>query len=95
MTKKVTFDKLGKIQLRRLREDVRLGSVFVSDYENRYGLDPDMVCTFFDGFCDYIQELMEEDGFIFTTHNDFYDTFDKYDTIENLYDWYCCIEWGC
>lgn len=45
-----------------LRRDVSLGSVFISDYENRFGISPEQVCTFFDGYNSFIEELIENNN---------------------------------
>lgn len=46
-----------------LRKQIVLGSLFISDYENDFGLDPKEVCDFFDSFwSSYVYELAEEDG---------------------------------
>lgn len=75
--------RLGKIQLKRLREDVCLGSLFIRDYENRYGIDAHTVWAFFDGFEEYIEELMAEKG----DKRNFYIARQDYDTLENLRNW--------
>lgn len=78
---------MGKTRLRRLREDITLGSLFIRDYENRYGLDPHVVCAFFEGFETYIEEMMLDDGF---TDADYLDKRPEYDTLENLVAWQGC-----
>ena len=72
-----------------LRKQVYLNSLFFSDYENSYGIDSHQVCNFFDGFIDYISELMDEDGM---SDEDFFDNLDKYDTTDNLLEWYGCFD---
>lgn len=88
MSEWVKIARLGKIQLKRLREDVCLGSLFIRDYENRYGIDAHTVWAFFDGFEDYIEEMMLEDGY---TDADYLDKRAEYDTLENLRNWQSCI----
>jgi hypothetical protein len=77
---------LGKIQLKRLRNDITLGSLYISDYRNRYNIDPDLTCTFFDGFLEYIEQCMYDDipGF---TDNQFFDYLPQYDNIEYLWEY--------
>ena len=75
--------QLDRSQLGGLRRDVVLNSLFTSDYVNRYGIEPAVVQTFFDGYVDYIEELEEEAG-----ENLHYDEFlAKYDTLDNLWTW--------
>lgn len=75
--------QLEKGQLGNLRRDVVLGSVFTSDYTNRFGIEPTAVQDFFDGYLDYIEELQKEAG-----ENLPFDVFlQKYDTLDNLWAW--------
>lgn len=55
-----TLKNLGKIQLKRLREDIVLNSLFVADYRNRYGIDEKEVCDFFDSFLSYYDSIEQE-----------------------------------
>jgi len=89
---KVKLSNLNKIQLNRLRDDIVLNSLFIADYNNRYGIDPNDVCNFFDGYMSYLGELEKEKyGKELDNIEDF---FNEFDNIENLWDWYCCIEWA-
>ena len=83
------IEKIGPIQLRRLREDVDINSLYLIDYENRYGVDPKEAYDFFMGYLDYLEELMRED---FPVYKDkmFWNAFPHYDTKKNLWDWWCC-----
>ena len=72
-----------------LRKQIYLNRLFFSDYENSYGIDSHQVCNFFDGFIDYISELMDEDGM---SDEDFFNNLDKYDTTANLLEWYGCFD---
>ncbi len=46
-----------------LRQQIILGSIYISDYENRFGIDADKVCDFFTSFLEeYCEELAQEDG---------------------------------
>jgi len=89
---KAKMSNLGKTQLKRLRKDIKLNSLFISDYENRYGIDPHEVCDFFDGYMSYLSELEKEKyGKELDKIEDF---FKEFDTFENLWEWYCMIEWN-
>lgn len=94
---KITISNLGKIQLKRLRSDVVLNSLFVADYNNRYNLDTHEVCNFFDGFMDFIDTLCREawEGTDQSMSYDEYWTKNiwHFDTPENLWDYYCMVEW--
>lgn len=87
MVKKYDLYKLGPRQLWRLRQDIVLCSLFYSDYKNRYEIDTRAVCDFFDGYADYLQELMEEEH---GENFDFYELLPEYDNKENLYAWQLC-----
>lgn len=88
---KVKLSNLGKIQLKRLRSDIVLNSLFILDYQNRYGLEPHAVCDFFDGYMDYLADLEKEKyGKELDNIQDF---FNEFDTIDNLWEYYCMVEW--
>ena len=77
--------ELSKEQLAQLRKEISLTSVFVSDYENTLGIEPHEASAFFDGYADYLEELMKENGL---TDSDFYTALKDYDTEDNLYCWW-------
>ena len=77
--------------LLELRKDISLNSLYVSDYENRFNIDPHQVCDFFNGYMEYLEEIAEEDDFDFDTEG-FGNFFDKYDTEDNLKNWYGCFD---
>lgn len=80
---------LTKEQLIGLRKQIIAGSLFLHHYENDLGIPAKVVCDFFDGYSEYLTELMLEDG-----HKDYeyYDIISEYDTDENLWNWYCCFD---
>ena len=50
------------------------------------------MCDFFDGFMSYLTELEKEKyGKELDKIEDF---FKEFDTFENLWEWYCLIEWN-
>lgn len=77
--------ELNKDKLWDLRQSIILGSLYDSDYENTLGLSPAIVQTFFDGYMDFLEMKMQEDGY---SDSDFWDILDDYDTPDNLYDYY-------
>ena len=85
---------LTKEELWQLRQDIRLGSLYTRDYENRFGIDPDYVQSTFDGFLDYLREIMKEEIPRYDDNN-YWDYLDEYDTPEHL-DEYCnyMLEWS-
>ena len=86
---KKRFEKFTKNDLAKLRKEIVLNSVYTSDYNNSFGISADSLCSFFDGYVSYLEELAEEDNF---KYDDMFPLFKKYDTIDNLYSWYCCFE---
>ena len=78
-----------KRDLQILRNEIVLNSLFISDYENSFGLDPWEVNAFFDGYLDYLENLMLENDC--TDENYFYNL-EKYDTLENLWHYYNELE---
>ena len=82
---------MPKGNLWKLRKEIKLGSLFFSNYRNSFGIDPHKVCDFFDGFLEFVEEEMREDhpGF---NDKDFWELLPDYDTPEQLLDWYYCFE---
>ena len=77
-----------KNKLWALRQQIVLNSLYVADYRNDMGVEEHTCCDFFDGYVEYIGELMSEDGI----HDDrFFDHLGAYDTPENLESWYGCF----
>lgn len=74
-----------------LRREIVLNSIFLYDYANTFGFDRRMVSTFFDGYLEYLDELMQESIPDYDDAN-FFDLLSQYDTAENLWDWYGCLE---
>lgn len=87
--KKYKLSSLSKTQLKRLRSDIILCSLYLKDYKNRYNLNPDQVCNFFDAYADYLLELMKTDNVTNDYDSMFFDLLPAYDNINNLYDFYC------
>ena len=82
---------LSQTDLWKLRQEIKLGSLFIADYRNSFDIDPHKVCDFFDGFLEFVGEEMREDhpGF---NDEDFWELLPDYDTPEYLLDWYSCCE---
>lgn len=70
-----------------LREDIVLGSLFLSDYTNTFNLKVADVFDFFDTFLNYLGELMEEDIEDYSDEK-FWEYLPQYDNTENLLDFF-------
>lgn len=80
---------LTRQQLKMLRNQVCMCSLFYSDYENTLGINKKAVCDFFEGYFDYLTEIAEENcENLYVPQNAYYDRIFKYDNIENLENWY-------
>ena len=53
------LSELTPEQVLQLRSEVTLNSLYTSDYNNRLGVDPGEACSFFEGYCEYLEELGE------------------------------------
>ena len=93
-------------QLSQLRSEISLGSLYVHDYENSFGIDPNKVGDFFDTYiemiCDYYAESKGYDSFEDMRYEceltpDQIDLiynskeFWSFDNDETLYRTYCCF----
>ena len=83
--------ELNKEQLVALRNQIKLNSCFLNDYNNDLGVDPQECCTFFDGYVEYLYEKCEQ--YQFAT-DDFIEIVKQYDTPDNLYDWQQIVAGG-
>lgn len=68
-----------------LRKEIPLCSLFVNDYKNTFGIDAAVVCDFFDGYADYLGDLMKEDGI---DDSDYFEHLGLYDNDVNLAQWF-------
>ena len=80
------FEELASAELLQLRKEIILNSILVYDYTNSFGFNPWDICSFFDGYVSYLNELAREDGY------EGIDYLTKYDTEENLYSWFMCYD---
>ena len=80
------FEELTSAELLQLRKEIILNSILVYDYTNSSGFNPWDICSFFDGYVSYLNELAREDGY------EDIDYLTKYDTEENLYSWFLCYD---
>ena len=52
---------MTKDMLWQLRMEIRLCSLYYADYRNSFGIERRAVCDFFDGYADFLEELMREE----------------------------------
>lgn len=79
-------NNLTKEQLWKLRQEIVLGSIYVSDYENSFGIEPIDVCNFFDSFLE--EENSDEYGYPLKEER----KMSEYDNAEDLYNYYSSCE---
>lgn len=82
---------MTKQMLWRLRQEISLNSMYYSDYRNSLSIDEHTVCDFFDGYLEYLNEIMQEQ---IPAYDDaeFFDWLSAYDNADNLWNWYGCFE---
>lgn len=90
--KQYKLKDLGKTQLWRLRQDIVLNSLFLNDYENRYGIAPKEVCAFMDGYVEDLCNIAQENNIKTDSVGDI---IELYDNKDNLYNYAMSIDWGC
>lgn len=84
MTMKKRFEDLTIDELWQLREEIKLYSLFIADYDNSFDFYPNDVCAFFEGYCDYLDELQSEGDKSIPALD--------YDSKENLWSWFNCYD---
>lgn len=89
---------LNTTQLITLRKQIVLNSLYYSDYENDFDIDPHEVCDFFDGYLEECEYIPDENGNMLCDsglHGD--DYYNALWTIANdntnLIDYFHSIEW--
>ena len=82
---------MSEENLWKLRQEIKLGSLYAADYRNSFGVDPHKVCDFFDGFLEFVGEAMHAD---YPDYDgaDFWELLPDYDQPEWLLDWYYCFD---
>jgi hypothetical protein len=76
------FKYWNPTKLWRLRNEIVLGSLFLSDYYNRFGIPENIVHDFFESYLNYLFELEEE------TKNDAF----LLDSKDELWNWFGCYD---
>ena len=82
------FEDFNKQDLEQLRKEIVLNSLYISDYNNSFNIDPHSVCDFFDGYISYMEELASE----INPNITYEEMFEKCDNTETLFEWYLCYE---
>lgn len=82
--KKKIFADLTKEELWKLRNEIVLYSCMIKDYDNSFDFYPNDICTFFDGYANYLDELAIDDGSEYPAL--------EYDNEDNLWAWFNCCE---
>ena len=79
---------LTKKQLKQLRNEITLNSLYLKDYNNSLFIKEKTVCDFFNSYIEYLYEIVSDETL------DIYDILDKYDNDNRLYNYYlsCCID---
>ena len=79
--------ELAKENLWKLRKEIVLNSLYLSDYQNSFGVDEKDLSYFFEGYLEDLEYLMEEN---IENYSDemFFDYLGEYDTEDNLYNYY-------
>lgn len=92
MRKHLHIKDLGPRQLWKLRQEVIVNSIFISDYNNSFGIDPDEVCDFFASWLDDIEDQLKEEIKGYCSDN-FFNYFPKYDNYKCLKKYALSFEW--
>ena len=58
------FEELTSAELLQLRKEIILNSILVYDYTNSFGFNSWDICSFFDGYVSYLEELAEDKDLI-------------------------------
>lgn len=83
-SQKVDSNNLTKEQLWKLRQEIVLGSLYLDDYKNSFGIDPQAACNFFDSF---IEDAQQDDEGKFNDRKT-----EEFDNAEELYNYYLTCE---
>ena len=78
-----------KEELWQLRNQIVLNSLYLKDYSNLFEIPEDICHDFFEGYVEELCLQAKDDDF---EGEDIIDVFNKYDTPENLYNYYTSCE---
>ena len=60
MAKQKHIWELSKRKILKLRKEIVLNSMYLSDYENSFGINREEAYHYFDGYMDFIWEIAKE-----------------------------------
>ena len=83
---------LTQEQLKKLRGQIVLNSLYTNDYKNDMNIEIHDVQAFFDGYVSYLSELIDENGGEKMTPKQRDKEFSRMDNEETLWDWYNCFD---
>lgn len=87
---------MNRQDLEKLRNEITLNSLYISDYENSFGIDEKVVCMFMEGYfeelCNLLKEQVGDEEYDKMHDNEFFDRVFKLDTIDNLENYYNSVE---
>lgn len=87
---------LNREQLKQLRKEIVLNSLYISDYENSFDIDANDVCMFFDGYVEELHYIMidelGEEKVKELNNDEYFNELFKRDTTDNLCNYYYSIE---
>lgn len=73
-------------QLKQLRSEIVLCSLYMKDYENSF-MTREEAFNIFDGYADYLEDLMIDNVYNFNDSM-FFDYLDRFDNTDTLKDYY-------
>lgn len=80
---------LTKKEIKTLRNEIVLNSLYTNDYKNSLHIKSKTAMMFFDSYMEYLYEIAHDDNF---NSDDVIDVINKYDTLDNLYNYYLCYD---
>ena len=88
---------MTKQELQQLRNEITLNSLYTSDYNNSFNIDPRQVQDFFDSYLENCEYIPNDNGDMLCdmdlSYTDYYDTlFTIANNIDNLYDYYLSFD---
>ena len=88
---------MTKQELQQLRNEITLNSIYTSDYNNSFNIDPRQVQDFFDSYLENCEYIPNDNGDMLCdmdlSYTDYYDTlFTIANNIDNLYDYYISFD---
>ena len=88
---------MTKQELQQLRNEITLNSLYTSDYDNSFNIDPRQVQDFFDSYLENCEYIPNDNGDMLCdmdlSYNDYYDTlFTIANNIDYLWEFYCTFD---